>query len=130
MFDGTYPVLDVLWTAIVIFAWMIWFWMAISIFSDIIRRRDASGVKKVLWSVVIVFAPFVGVLAYLLVNGESMARRTAESQRQLQSSFDEHVRSVAASSDPATQIATGRQLLDSGAITSDEYAAIKRKALG
>lgn len=130
MFDGNYPFLDVLWTAILIFAWMIWLWMAISIFADIIRRPDASGVKKVLWSIVIVFAPFLGVLAYLLTNGESMARRTAESQRQLQSNFEDQIRSVAGSSDPASQIANAKQLLDTGAITSDEFAVIKRKALG
>jgi hypothetical protein len=130
MFDGNYPFLDVLWTAILIFAWMIWLWMAISIFADIIRRSDASGFKKVLWSIVIVFAPFIGVLAYLLTNGEAMARRTAESQRRLQTDFDEHVRTVAGGADPAAQIANAKQLLDTGAITSDEYAVIKRKALG
>ncbi len=130
MFEGDYPFMDVLWTAIVIFAWMIWLWMAIVIFGDIIRRKDASGVKKVAWTVFIVLVPFLGVLIYMLVNGASMSERQVEMQLQMQSQFDDHVRSVAGGPDPTAQIANAKQLLDTGAITPDEYASLKRKALG
>jgi hypothetical protein len=130
MFEGDYPFLDVLWTSIIFFAFFVWLWMAISIFGDIIRRSDASGWTKVLWSVFIVVAPFVGVLVYLLVNGRGMAERQLESQRQMQAQFDDHVRSVAGGGDPTAQIQQAKQLLDTGAITPDEYASLKRKALG
>jgi hypothetical protein len=69
MFDGNYPFMDVLWTAIVVFAWMIWLWMAIVIFGDIIRRRDSGAFTKVVWTVFIVLVPFLGVLVYMLANG-------------------------------------------------------------
>jgi hypothetical protein len=130
MFDGNYPFMDVLWTAIVIFAWMIWLWMAIVIFGDIFRRRDTSGFSKVLWTVFIVLVPFLGVLVYMLANNSGIAERNLEQQRQMQASFDERVRSAAGGSDATAQIANAKQLLDTGAITTEEYTTLKRKALG
>ena len=46
MVAADYPFLDILWTMVVIFAWIIWFWLLITVFSDIFRRRDTSGFKR------------------------------------------------------------------------------------
>jgi hypothetical protein len=40
---GDYPLLDVFWTMVMFFAWVIWFWLLIRCFADIFRRRDIGG---------------------------------------------------------------------------------------
>ena len=41
-----YPFLDILWTMLIFFAWVIWFWLLITVFIDIFRRRDTSGCRQ------------------------------------------------------------------------------------
>jgi hypothetical protein len=131
VFVGTdYPFLDVLWTMIVIFAWVIWFWLLITAFADLFRRKDASGVKKAGWIVFMIVAPFLGVLTYFILNADDMARRNAEQTRAAKADFDQYVQSVAASGGAAAEIERAKGLLDSGAITQAEFDAIKAKALG
>jgi hypothetical protein len=125
-----YPFLDVLWTMIIIFAWVIWFWILIRVLIDVFRRRDIGGGKKTLWVIFMVFLPFIGVFAYLIVNGQHMATRDVEQAQQAQAQFDTYVRSVAGSEGgAAAEIDRAKQLLDSGAITQTEFEAIKAKAL-
>jgi uncharacterized SAM-binding protein YcdF (DUF218 family) len=125
-----YPFLDVLWTMLIIFAWVIWFWILIRVLIDVFRRRDIGGGKKTLWVIFMVFLPFIGVFAYLIVNGQHMATRDVEQAQQAQAQFDTYVRSVAGSEGgAAAEIDRAKQLLDSGAITQTEFEAIKAKAL-
>jgi Phospholipase_D-nuclease N-terminal/Short C-terminal domain len=124
-----YPFLDVLWTMLVIFAWVIWFWLLITVFADVFRRRDASGGVKVLWVIFVIILPFIGVLIYLLVNHEGMADRNVAQMQAQKAATDEYVRSVAGSGGAAAEIEKAKGLLDSGAITQAEYDAIKSKAL-
>jgi hypothetical protein len=112
-----YPFLDVMWTMLVFFLWVIWFWILISIFGDLFRRHDISGWLKAAWTVFVIILPFLGVLIYLIVNSQGMAERSVKS-----------VEAVAARGGPASEIATAKQLLDQGAITQEEFEAIKRKA--
>jgi hypothetical protein len=44
--------------------------------------------------------------------------------------MDDYVRSVASSDSSTEQIAKGKELLDSGAITQAEFDQLKAKALG
>ena len=76
-----------------------------------------------------IVAPFLGVLIYLIVESKDMAERNMQTQREYRQMADEHIRSVAGGSDPTEQIAKGKQLLDSGAITAEEFESLKRKAL-
>jgi hypothetical protein len=124
-----YPFLDVFWTMLVIFAWVIWFWLLIVVFGDVFRRRDASGAKKVLWVIFVILLPFLGVFAYLLVNHDGMATRNVKDAHAAQAATDEYIRSVAGSGGPAAEIERAKALLDSGAITQPEFDAIKAKAL-
>ena len=70
-----YPFLDVFWTMLVFFAWVAWFWLLISIATDVFRRRDIGGGKKTVWLVFMVFLPFIGVLSYLIANHDGIAQR-------------------------------------------------------
>jgi hypothetical protein len=124
-----YPFLDVLWTMLVFFAWVIWFWLLITVFSDVVRRHDISGWGKAAWSLFVIVLPYVGVFAYLISQGKEMAERRAAEVQASRASFDDYVRDVATNGGPTDQIAKGKQLLDSGAIDAAEFAQIKQKAL-
>ena len=124
-----YPFLSVMWTLIVVFAWVIWFWMLIIIFGDLFRRDDVSGWGKAAWVVFLIVVPFLGVLAYLISQSKGMAARQARQAQASQAQFDQYVRSVGASGSPASQIETAKHLLDGGSITQQEFEEIKRRAL-
>ena len=79
-----YPLLHMLWTILIIFGFVIWFWLLITVFSDLFRRHDCSGGKKVLWVVFLIGAPMIGVLVYLIANGHSMAERNAKAMQAAQ----------------------------------------------
>jgi hypothetical protein len=122
-----YPFLDVFWTMIIFFLWVIWIWFLIYILSDVFRRHDTSGWAKAAWVFFIIFLPVVGALTYLIVNGQGMAERNVKEVQTAQKQTDEYIRSVAGG--PAGEIEKAKQLLDSGAISNEEYAALKARAL-
>ena len=130
MLASSYPFLSVMWTLLVIFAWVIWFWLLITVFADLFRRHDTSGWSKALWIIFVIIFPFLGVLIYLIAESKGMAERNQKQAQAAQADFDSYVKNVAAQSDPTEQIAKGKQLLDSGAITQAEFDALKAKALG
>jgi putative oligomerization/nucleic acid binding protein/phospholipase D-like protein len=129
MLVADYTFWDALWTMVVFFAWVIWFWLLIVIFGDLFRRHDISGWTKAFWTIFVIFLPFLGVLVYIGTQGHGMSERTAKDQRAYQAQADDYIRTVAASSDPAEQIAKAKQLLDSGAISQAEFDSLKAKAL-
>ena len=124
-----YPFLNILWTMIIFFTWVVWIWMMVVILTDVFRRRDISGWGKALWVIFLIILPFIGVLAYLITQHNGMAERGAEQARAQRAQIDEYVRSVAGSGGPAAEIEKAKQLLDSGAISQPEFEAIKAKAL-
>jgi hypothetical protein len=127
--SSSYPLANLIWTMIVFFAWVIWIWLLITIFADLFRRSDISGWAKAGWVVVLLVLPFIGVLIYLIAQSHGMAERRQKDVQQAQSQFDDYVRSVSNQGQPADQIARGKQLLDSGAISQQEFETIKQKAL-
>src|SRR6266516_1431898 len=90
-----YPFLDVLWTMLVFFAWVIWFWLLITVFSDLFRRHDISGWGKSGWIVLCIVLPFLGVLIYLGTQGTHMAERNVQHIQTQRAAMDSYVRSVA-----------------------------------
>jgi hypothetical protein len=124
-----YPFLDVIWTMIVFFAWVIWFWLLITILADVFRRQDLSGIGKVGWTVFVIILPFLGVLIYLGTQSKHMAERNMSDARRQQDQMDEYVRSVATEGGAAAEIERAKKLLDSGAISQAEFDQIKQKAL-
>ena len=129
MLAANYPFLDVMWTMLVFFAWVIWFWLLITVFSDIFRRHDISGWGKAGWTVFVIILPFLGVFIYMIAESKGMAERSAKQVQAAQTQTDEYIKTVAHEVDPAGQIAQAKQLLDSGAINQQEFDALKQKAL-
>ena len=120
---------DVMWSFLVFFAWVIWFWLLITVFADLFRRHDISGWGKTGWIILVILIPYFGVFIYLIAEHEGMAKRNIASAQQSQQQFDDYVKNVASTGDPASQIANAKQLLDDGTITQEEFDALKKKAL-
>ncbi len=129
MLGTDYPFLDVMWTMLVFFAWVIWFWLLITVFGDLFRRRDISGWGKAAWIIFVIVLPYLGVLVYLIAQHQGMADRNMQQAQAAQSQFDDYVKDVAAQSGPAGEIEKAKQLLDSGAISQAEFDSLKAKAL-
>jgi len=126
----SYPFLDILWTTLIFFAWVIFIWIAITVLIDIFRRHDLSGWGKAGWTVLIVILPWIGVLAYLIFNHAGMNERKIRDTQAAQAQFDDYVKRTAGTGGgAASEIEKAKQLLDSGAISQAEFDAIKAKAL-
>ena len=69
----SYPLLDIFWTILIVFLWVIWIWILIMVIIDIFRNPDMSGWAKALWFLFVLFIPLIGVLVYLIVEGDSRA---------------------------------------------------------
>jgi hypothetical protein len=120
---------EVLWSFLVIFLWITWFWLLISVIGDLFRDHETSGAAKAGWLVALVFLPYLGVLIYLISRGDGMGKRNVAQAQAAQAQFDDYVRQAAGSGGPAAEIAHAKSLLDSGAISQDEFDALKAKAL-
>src|SRR5262249_28146946 len=101
---SSYPFLDVFWTMLIFFLWVIWIWFLIIILTDVFRRRDIGGGKKAVWCIFIIFLPFLGALVYLIANGQGMSERRLQEAQQAQSQMDAYVRSAAGSGGTAGEI--------------------------
>ncbi len=122
-----YPFLNILWTMIIFFAWVIFIWVAITVLIDVFRRHDVGGWVKAGWVILVIVIPFLGVLLYLIVNHDGMAKRSTKQAETQKAQFDQYVRDTAGGS--AGEIAKAKELLDSGAISQSEFDQIKQKAL-
>src|SRR3954465_438022 len=114
-----YPFLNIFWTMLIFFAWVVWIWMMIVVLTDLFRRHDVSGWGKAAWCVFMIVLPFLGVLTYLIAQHGHMADRAEAQQAAAQRQFDERVRDVAASGNggAAGEIKQAEQLLDRGTIS-------------
>jgi hypothetical protein len=131
-FAADYPFLDIFWSMIIFFSWVIWIWMMFVILADVFRRQDISGWGKAAWIVFLIVLPFLGVLVYLIANHDGMSDRNVKQAQAQRAEMDDYVRSVAADGGgggAAAEIDKAKQLLDSGAINQAEFEALKAKAL-
>jgi uncharacterized membrane protein len=108
----------------IIFLFIMWIWLLISVFADLFRRRDASGIAKVIWIVLLLVLPFVGVFAYLLTQGRGMADRDAEAARAAR----DHLRTTIGFS-AADELVKLDGLKAEGKITADEYAKLRARLI-
>ena len=122
-----YPFLDVLGTMILFFAWLAWLWIVVTVLVDLFRRHDIGGWHKAAWVVFVIALPFLGVLIYLIGQHDGMRERSLSEAKAQKQEFDDYVREAAGGS--AAEIARGKELLDAGTISQQEFDAIKAKAL-
>ena len=115
---------EFLWTLLAIFFMVVYFMMLFEVVVDVFRRRDASGWKKAAWLVFLFVAPFISLIAYMVANSEAMAER-AHGYRESRG----YGGAGNGNGGPATEISNAKALLDSGAISQDEYRSIKSRVL-
>ena len=121
----SYPFLEVFWTMLIFFAFVIWIWILITVLIDIFRRHDTSG-RKVLWIIFIIILPYLGVFVYLIAEHKGMTERAIKQQEAAQSQWT--VRAVRRRQDRpgrADRQAKG----PTRGITQTEFDQIKQKAL-
>jgi len=130
--DSSYPLLNVFWTMLEFFLWIIWIWILIWIFIDIFRSHDLSGWGKAGWFLFVLFIPLIGVLVYLIARGSSMQERAQQDARQQDQEFRQYVQQAAASTpaNTADQLAKLADLRDRGVISAEEFDREKAKVLG
>ena len=125
----SYPFLEIFWTMLIFFGFVVWLWILFTVIADIFRRHDTSGFMKVLWLIFIIVIPYFGVFIYLIIEHKGMTERAISAQKAAQAEVDQYVQSVASKGDPAQQIASAKELLDNGTITQPEFDQLKQKAL-
>jgi hypothetical protein len=120
---------DVLLWSFWIFIWIsavfVWFRCIFDMFAD----RTLSGWGKAGWAVLLIFVPWVGALIYLIARGHSMTERQIADAQAQQAAQARYIQQVAGSSSAADEISSAKALLDSGAISQEEFTVIKAKAL-
>ncbi|MBD5785361.1 SHOCT domain-containing protein [Cellulosimicrobium terreum] len=99
------------------------------IIADLFRDPELSGWWKAIWMIFLIFLPVLTALVYLIARGRSMAQRQMAAVASAKQDTDAYIRDVAKASSPSDQIASAKSLLDSGAITPEEFAQLKAKAL-
>ena len=113
---------DVMLSFLVFFAWVIWFWLLITVFADLFRRHDISGWGKALWVIVVILTSYIGVIVYLITQGRGMAERNAQHVKQAN---DELRRTIGFS--VADEIEKLDRLKKSGTISDQEFAQLRAK---
>src|SRR3954471_16029185 len=108
-----YPLGDLLWTFVLFFRLMGYFWLLITVFGDLFRRHDISGWAKTGWTVFVIVVPLIGSLSYLISQGRAMGERDARQRAALQEQTDDYIRSVAAPSyQGLDEVTRAKELLD------------------
>jgi UPF0716 family protein affecting phage T7 exclusion len=121
---------DFFWLLVWTFFFVMYLMVLFQIIGDLFRDRELSGWWKALWIIFLIIFPFLAAIIYLIARGRGMAERQAGEMRKAQVATDQYIKSVASQgSSPADQIASAKSLLDSGAITQQEFEQLKAKAL-
>jgi hypothetical protein len=122
LFEGGFTFANFVTDVFALFIFILWFWLLITVASDLFRRKDVSGLGKVLWVVLWIVLPYIGVFAYLLTQGRGMAERNEARGRQAR----EDLRRFAGFS-VADEIEKLGRLKSTGSISEDEYARLRSR---
>ncbi|MEY9871486.1 hypothetical protein ABH931_000959 [Streptacidiphilus sp. MAP12-33] len=133
---SNYPLLNLFWTMLEFFLWILWFFLLFKILTDIFRNHDMGGWTKALWIIFVILLPFLGVLVYVIVNGRGMSQRDLKQAQQADDAFKQYVRDAAgtggagaAGGGHVDELAKLADLRSSGALTDEEYQKAKDKLL-
>ncbi|GAA1382257.1 SHOCT domain-containing protein [Kitasatospora putterlickiae] len=136
-----YPLLNIFWTMLELFLWILWFFLLFKIITDIFRSHDMGGWAKAGWMVLVILLPLIGVLIYVIVRGKSMGERDIAQAQKADAAFKAYIRDAAgnAPGEGAAAGAPGRSHVDdlaklaglkaSGDISEEEYQKAKDKLL-
>ena len=123
-----YPILGLFWTMLILFLWVAWIMLVFQVIVDIFRS-DMGGFAKALWAIFVIVVPWLGVLIYLIANGDKMTGRSIAAAQQQQAQMDAYIRDAAASGGTADELTKLSALRDQGVITAEEFESQKAKLL-
>jgi capsule polysaccharide export protein KpsE/RkpR len=124
LFEGGFTFANFVADAFAIFMFILWFWLLITVSSDLFRRHDISGLGKVVWVILLIVLPYIGIFAYIVSQGRGMAERTKEQARQAR---DELRQTVGFSA--ADEIEKLDRLKSAKSISEDEYERLRARLL-
>jgi hypothetical protein len=117
------------WLVVEIFFFVAYLVILFHIFGDLFRDKSIGGFAKAMWVLFLIILPWLGALIYLIARGNGMAERAQAAYAQQRAATDQYIRDTVSASSPADEISKAQQLLSTGAITPEEFANIKAKAL-
>ena len=124
LFPGGFTFTNFLTDVFSIFIFVVWFWLLITVFGDLFRRRDVSGLGKALWVIVLIVFPYLGVFIYLISQSRGMAERHNQRVEQARG----ELRQIVGFS-VADELEKLEGLKNSGTISNEEYAHLRARAV-
>ncbi|MFC9730176.1 SHOCT domain-containing protein [Streptomyces roseolus] len=130
-----YPLLNVFWTMLWFFLWIMWLFLLFKVITDIFRDHELSGWGKAGWLIFCIVLPYLGVLVYVIARGKGMGLRDARQAKEAEARFQEYIRQTAgtqaaAGAPSATdELARLADLKERGAISEQEFQQAKAKIL-
>lgn len=126
---ASFGVLQVFFSMIWFFVFLLWIMLLFRVFGDIFRSRDLGGAAKVFWLIFVIVLPYLGVFVYLIARGGKMAENELSAMQAQEAAARAYIRDAAGAS-PAEELARLADLRDRGVISEDEFKALKAKAVG
>ncbi|MFJ7631352.1 SHOCT domain-containing protein [Streptomyces sp. NPDC097595] len=130
-----YPLLNLFWTMLWFFLWIMWLFLLFRVIMDIFRSHDLSGWGKAGWLILALVLPYVGVLIYVIARGKSMGKRDVQEAKERDAAFKAYIRDAAGTEGGGHKgghvedLSKLADLKDKGAITEEEYQRAKSKLL-
>ncbi|WP_035840334.1 SHOCT domain-containing protein [Kitasatospora azatica] len=130
---NNYPLLNLFWTMLEFFLWILWFFLLFKVLTDLFRDHSLSGWAKAGWIVLVILLPLLGVLLYVIFRGKSMAERDQEQVKQADAAMKQYIRESAGTTEggggQAEELKKLSELKASGALTEEEFQRAKTKLL-
>ncbi|MCX5395133.1 SHOCT domain-containing protein [Streptomyces sp. NBC_00094] len=128
-----YPLLDLFWTMLWFFLWIMWLFLLFKVITDIFRDHDLGGWGKAGWLIFCILLPYLGVLVYVIARGKSMGQRDVKQAKASEAAFQDYIRKTAgatpAGGGAAAELARLAELKEKGSITAEEFEKAKAKVL-
>ncbi|MER5965324.1 SHOCT domain-containing protein [Streptomyces sp. NPDC002057] len=129
-----YPLLNVFWTMLWFFLWIMWLFLLFKVITDIFRDHDMNGWAKAGWLIFCILLPYLGVLVYVIARGKGMSARDVKQAKASEAAFQDYIRKTAGTQgagggSSTDELARLVELKEKGAITPEEYEKAKAKVL-
>ncbi|MEU1227924.1 SHOCT domain-containing protein [Streptomyces sp. NPDC005828] len=128
-----YPALNLFWTMLWFFLWILWLFLLFKVITDIFRDHSLGGWGKAGWLIFCILLPYLGVLVYVIARGKGMSQRDVKQAKESEAAFQDYIRKTAGSEGggggAAAELARLSELKDKGAITAEEFEKAKAKVL-